>query len=251
MAEFGFGKKKKGPSKKWTKKEIDAECLKFDKRREEAEEREGDVEIRDAIFDKALFLKDEAKDYTESEKVFRLAYEKTGGASRKMEILFEILLMNLENYNMEAIKKDVAACKGLIDEGADWDKKNKLKVFEGVYCMLIRDFNRAAELFLSNTATFTCVELMDYKDFVFYTVIMSMVTQDRKTLKKEIIHSPDVLSCIRDIPNLKNFSDSFYNCKYGDFFVSFVDIIDVVSEDKYLRQHVHFFTKQMRLVAYK
>jgi 26S proteasome regulatory subunit N7 len=64
----------------------------------------------------------------------------------------------------------------LVEEGADWDKKNKLKIFEGVYCMLIRDLKRAAELFLSSIATFTCVELMDYKDFVFYTVVTAMVT---------------------------------------------------------------------------
>jgi 26S proteasome regulatory subunit N7 len=64
----------------------------------------------------------------------------------------------------------------LVEEGADWDKKNKLKIFEGVYCMLIRDMKRAAELFMSSIATFTCAELMDYKDFVFYTVVTSMVT---------------------------------------------------------------------------
>ena len=179
MAEFGFssGKtKKKGPSKKWTQKEIDAELKKFDKVREEAEEKEGVYEVIEAISDKAQFLKDEAKDYPEAEKVFRLAFEKTGGASKKMEILFEILLMNLEKFDMETIKKDLATCKTLVDEGADWDKKNKLKVFEGVYCMLIRDFKTAAELFLSNIATFTCVELMEYKEFINYAVIMAMVT---------------------------------------------------------------------------
>jgi 26S proteasome regulatory subunit N7 len=71
--------------------------------------------------------------------------------------------MNLEKYDMDALKKDVATCKQLVDEGADWDKKNKLKVFEGVYCMLIRDFNRAADLLISSIATFTCTELLEYK----------------------------------------------------------------------------------------
>jgi len=51
----------------------------------------------------------------------------------------------------------------LVDEGADWDKKNKLKVFEGCYCMLIRDFKHASDLFISSIATFTCTELLDYK----------------------------------------------------------------------------------------
>lgn len=117
--------------------------------------------------------------------------------------------------------------------------------------MLIRDFKRAAELFLSSIATFTCVELMDYQQFIFYAVVMAMVTQDRKTIKKEVIHSPDVLSTIRDIPNLKQFSDSFYNCEYKLFFQAFVEIIDAVKADQYLGQHVNYYTKEMRLVAYR
>lgn len=52
-------------------------------------------------------MKNEAQDYPEAEKVFREAYAKSGGASKKMELLFEILLMNIEKLDMEAIKKDV------------------------------------------------------------------------------------------------------------------------------------------------
>ena len=204
--DFGFssGKtKKKGPTKKWTEKEIKAKMQEFDEKIQAAREREGDVEIRDGILDKAEWIKDEARDYPLAEKFFREAYDMSGGASRKMEIMFEVILMNLEKYDMETLKKDVATCKSLVDEGADWDKKNKLKIFEGVYCMLIRDFKKASELFLSSIATFTCVELLEYKDFIFYAVLMALITQDRKTIKNEIIHSPDVLSVIRDIPHMK------------------------------------------------
>lgn len=196
-------KSKKFPTKEWTEKEIEEELKKHDAKIEDQKEQAGDVEVRDAILDKAQFLKDEARDYPEAEKVFRDALSKTGGASKKMEILFEIMLMNIEKFDIDALKKDVNQCKVLVDEGADWDKKNKLKIFEGVYCMLIRDINRAAELFLSSIATFTCVELMSYKDFVFYAVVTAMVTADRKTIRKEVVHSPDILAVIRDIPFLR------------------------------------------------
>ena len=195
--------RKKAPSKNWTEKEIQEEIKKWDDKIEEFKNTAGDVEVRDAILDKGLFLKNEARDYPEAERVFREAYAKSGGASKKMEILFEILLMNIEKLDIEAIKKDVNQCKILVDEGADWDKKNKLKIYEGVYCMMIRDLKRAAELFMSSIATFTAVELMDYKDFVFYTVVTSMVSVDRKTLRKDVIHSPDILAVIRDIPYLR------------------------------------------------
>ena len=168
-----------------------------------------------------------------------------------MEIIFEILLMNIEKFDLDALKKDIATCKQLVEDGADWDKKNKLKIFEGVYCMLIRDFKRAADLFLSSIATFTCAELMDYKSFVFYTVVMALVTQDRKTLKAQVIHSSDVLSVIRDIPHLKKYTESFYNCEYRQFFEAFAEILDAISNDIYLKDHQAYYAKEMRLVAYR
>jgi len=100
-------KKKRGPSKNWTEAEIEQELKKFDAKIEEAKEQQGDVEVRDAILDKAVFLKEEARDYPEAERVFRDAYSKSGGASKKMEILFEIMLMNIEKFDIDALKKDV------------------------------------------------------------------------------------------------------------------------------------------------
>ena len=244
-------KRKKGPSKNWTEKEIEEELKKFDAKIEEAKTSAGDVEVRDAILDKAEFLKEEAKDYPEAEKIFREAYSKSGGASKKMEILFEIMLMNIEKEDLESIKKDVNQCKILVDEGADWDKKNKFKIFEGVYNMMIRNLKAASELFVSSIATFTCVELMDYKDFVFYAVVTALVTMDRKRLNKDVIHSPDILAVIREIPHLRVYMESFYNCEYKVFFKAFVEIIEAIRKDKYLGPHANYYIKEMRLVAYK
>jgi 26S proteasome regulatory subunit N7 len=185
---------------------------------EDSKEREGEIEVRDHILDKAKFLKNDAMDYPAAEKVFREALEKTGGASRKMEILFEILIMNMEKLDTESVKKDIATCKQLVTDGADWDKKNKLKIFEGAYFMMIRDFDSASKNFMSSTATFTCTELMEYKDFAFYAVVCSTMTQDRATLRKNIIHSPDILAVIREIPYLRQFSDSLFHCDYKSFF---------------------------------
>lgn len=100
--------------------------------------------------------------------------------------------------------------------------------------MLIRDFASAAKNFISSTATFTCTELMEYKDFAFYTVVTATMTQDRKVLRKEIIHSPDILAVIREIPHLRKFSDSLFHCNYKSFFEAFVEINDLIKKDHYL-----------------
>ena len=108
---------------------------------------------------------------------------------------------------------------------------------------MIRDFKKASDLFVSSIATFTALEVMSFTEFVFYAVVLGLLTQDRKTIKKEIIHSPDILAVNRDIPYLKEFSESFYNCEYRTFFKSFIEICEQVKNDRFLSYHAQYYTK--------
>lgn len=76
----------------------------------------------------------------------------------------------------------------LIEEGGDWDRRNRLKVYQGLYCVAIRDFKQAAELFLDTVSTFTSYELMDYKTFVTYTVYVCMIALKRPDLREKVAH---------------------------------------------------------------
>ena len=96
IAFLGEQQKKRTPTKKWSEGEIEAELKKFDDKIKDCKENQGEIEVRDAVLDKAEFLAFEAQNTVEAEKVFRQAYDMTGGASRKIEILFEILLMNID-----------------------------------------------------------------------------------------------------------------------------------------------------------
>ena len=85
-----------------------------------------------------------------------------------------------------ALDKSFVFLCSLIDEGGDWDRRNRLKVYRGLYCMAIRDFKSAANLFLDTVATFTSYELMDYQSFVTYTVFCSMIALDRPDLRLKV-----------------------------------------------------------------
>ena len=74
----------------------------------------------------------------------------------------------------------------LIEEGGDWDRRNRLKVYQGVYLMAVRDFKAAAQLFLDTISTFTSYELMDYVTFVKYTVYSSVIALPRQDLRKKV-----------------------------------------------------------------
>lgn len=75
----------------------------------------------------------------------------------------------------------------LIEEGGDWDRRNRLKVYQGYYSMTIRDFKTSATRFLESVSTFTSYELMEYKKFVVYTVIVSMIALERTELRQKVI----------------------------------------------------------------
>lgn len=74
----------------------------------------------------------------------------------------------------------------LFEEGGDWERKNRLKVYEGLYCMSTRNFKKAADLFLDSISTFTTYEIFPYDTFIFYTVLASIISLDRVSLKQKV-----------------------------------------------------------------
>ena len=89
-----------------------------------------------------------------------------------------------------------------------------------MYFLLVRNFKKAAELFLDTLSTFTSYELFDYHTFIFYTVVTSIVSLDRPRLREKVIDAPEILAVIAEIPHLGSFLNSFYNSEYKEFFVS-------------------------------
>lgn len=60
-------------------------------------------------------------------------------------------------------------------EGGDWERKNRLRSYEALHKMSIRDFSGSASLFLEAVPTFGSYELMSYEQLVFYTVVTSLM----------------------------------------------------------------------------
>ena len=77
---------------------------------------------------------------------------------------------------------------------------------------------------------------------------MAIVSLDRVSLRKRVIHSPEILSGVD--PLIKNFVHSLFHCKYADFFRCFPDVIQLLENDKYLSKHSQYYVKLIRVVAY-
>ena len=103
-------------------------------------------------------------------EAIRKTMEKTVGLGNKMDLIFHNIRIGLFWMDHALVKANLDKATTLMEEGGDWDRRNRLKVYEGLYAMAVRDFERAAKLYLETISTFTSYELMDYTQFVKYTV---------------------------------------------------------------------------------
>jgi len=215
----------------------------------DAEENAGDIEIRDALQAKAEFYASIC-DLEAAKDAFEIAEKKTAGAGPKMDLAFSMLILEMSLSNWHAVKAKLDQAKSLCDKGGDWERKNRLRVYEAVFEMSRRNFTRAAELFLEAIPTFTATELLSYDQCVYYTIILAPVALDRPALKSKVIDSPEILSVIDVLPSARQFLHSLHGCAYADFFKAFAELCDVVRADRYLYNHFKYWMREVRVVAY-
>jgi len=231
-------------------KEENAKALKeMEASIEDAEENLGESELREALLKKAEYLA-VIGDKKNALEAIRKTNEKTVGLGNRMDLVFLQIRIGLFFIDHEVIKANIDKAKEMLEEGGDWDRRNRLKVYEGLYAMSIRDFKSAATLFLDGVSTFTSYELMDYVKFVEYTVVISMLAQDRSDLHKNVIKGSEILEVLHQIPEVNQYLFSLYNCQYAQFFQCLSRTEAVLKEDRYMAPHYAFYVREMKIKAY-
>ncbi len=168
-----------------------------------------------------------------------------------MDLVFNQIRMGLFYMDHSLIESNIARAKQMLDEGGDWDRRNRLKVYEGLYALSVRDFSRAANLFLETVSTFTSYELMSYVDFVTYTVLVGVIALDRKRLLEKVVQGSEILEVLHDLPAVRAYLTSFYDCHYGDFFANLAQVEQTLKRDRYLNPHYAFYVREMKASSTK
>jgi 26S proteasome regulatory subunit N7 len=175
------------------KAEIATKLKEVDDAIQDAKENEGDMEVRDGLMAKAQILARTAdKETAKAAYAEAVALPKTT-SSQKLDVEFHLMRLGLFWNDIPMLDAHVQASQVLIDNGGDWERRNRLKVYEATYRFAIRDFKKAATLLLDSIATFTASELYQYPQFVFYTVVCSTISLDRKTVRSKVINAPEIL----------------------------------------------------------
>uniref|UniRef100_A0A0K8TMF9 26S proteasome non-ATPase regulatory subunit 6 n=1 Tax=Tabanus bromius TaxID=304241 RepID=A0A0K8TMF9_TABBR len=216
---------------------------------EDAEKNLGEMEVREANLKKSEFLC-RIGDKDAAILSFRKTYEKTVSLGHRLDIVFHLIRIGLFYLDHDLITRNIEKAKYLIEEGGDWDRRNRLKVYQGVYSVAIRDFKSAATFFLDTVSTFTSYELMDYSTFVRYTVYVSMISLPRNELRDKIVKGSEIQEVLHSLPDVKQFLFSLYNCQYADFFLNLAHVEKILKEDYLAHPHYRFYVREMRILAY-
>ncbi|XP_012438982.1 26S proteasome non-ATPase regulatory subunit 6 homolog [Gossypium raimondii] len=225
------------------------EIKKIDEKIADAEENLGESEVREAHLAKFLYFIQIGEKEKALEQL-KVTENKTVAVGQKMDLVFYSLQIGFFYMDFDLISKSIDTAKNLFEKGGDWERKNRLKVYEGLYCMSTRNFKKAANLFLDSISTFTTYELFPYDTFIFYTVLTSIISLDRVSLKQKVVDAPEILTVIGKIPHLSEFLNSLYNCQYKSFFLAFAGLTEQIKMDRCLHLHFRFYMREIRTVVY-
>lgn len=96
------------------------------------------------------------------------------------------------------MKKNVDRAKTLVESGGDWDRRNRLKAYQGLHLLTTRSYNLAAPLLLDSLSTFTSYELCSYSSLVVYSVLAGSVSLKRVDFKTKVVDAPEIRAILGD-----------------------------------------------------
>jgi len=169
----------------------------------------------------------------------------------RIDLRLAIIRVGFFHSDFDMISRNIEKATQLVEEGGDWDRRNRLKAYRGLYCLSIRNFKLGAELLLDTLSTFAATEIMSYEEFITLCIISGVLTLERTEYKKKIINSPEVIGLLPQLPHLKVYSNSLYNCEYATFFKALAEVEQTyLTPSRWLSRHTRFYVREMRIKAY-
>ena len=172
-------------------------ALSFDDKLKDLENHGGEIEILDALFDKAKFWSLVGEFTLSSSAYDKIITRDKTSTARKIDSWMGKARICLFEMNFSFLKDCITNLKALVEIGGDWDRRNRLKVYEALYHITQREFHNAAKLLLDSVSTFACDEICTYNQFMIYMVIANIMTLPRIDLFNKVVVNPQVISVIR------------------------------------------------------
>lgn len=116
----------------------------------------------------------------------------------KIDIVLAIIRIGIFFGDKISVKKNVDRAKALVESGGDWDRRNRLKAYQGLHLLTTRSYNLAAPLLLDSLSTFTSYELCSYSSLVVYSVLAGSISLKRVDFKSKVVDAPEIKAILGD-----------------------------------------------------
>lgn len=129
---------------------------------------------------------------------YEAVFEKTGVLGTKIDIVLAIVRIGIFFGDKIGVKKNIDRAKALVESGGDWDRRNRLKAYQGLHLLTTRSYNLAAPLLLDSLSTFTSYELCSYSSLVVYSVLAGSISLKRVDFKAKVVDAPEIKAILGD-----------------------------------------------------
>lgn len=129
---------------------------------------------------------------------YEAIFEKTGVLGTKIDLVLAIIRIGIFFGDKIGVKKNIDRAKALVESGGDWDRRNRLKAYQGLHLLTTRSYNLAAPLLLDSLSTFTSYELCSYSSLVVYSVLAGSISLKRVDFKSKVVDAPEIKAILGD-----------------------------------------------------
>ncbi len=116
----------------------------------------------------------------------------------RIDLVLAIIRIGIFFGDKMGVKKQIDRAKALVESGGDWDRRNRLKAYQGLHLLTMRSYNLAAPLLLDSLSTFTSYELCNYSSLVVYSVLAGSISLNRVDFKSNVVDAPEIKAILGD-----------------------------------------------------
>jgi 26S proteasome regulatory subunit N7 len=253
-----------------------------------ATESAGDMEVLDAHIALAQY---KAKAYSKDDTIAAyetiLALPKVS-SGKKIDLFMSVARITSFYSDIEKTDEYLQRAMTLaeVGGGSDWDRRNRLKIYNAIQYLLHRDIHKASKLLLDCISTFNAVEYCTYKEFIIYTILSNLLHLTRPELKRVILNGSEIITIGSEIPEIvrtillfpkvfrvvsltqsfltsfiflplnrirqqMKLVKSFYDCDYKAYLFAMLDVEDILRKDRFLYPHTSYWMRELHILAYK
>lgn len=164
----------------------------------------------------------------------------------KLDILMCKIRIAILFENRADLVEFVDEAKTVFECSSDWDRKNRFRVYLGLYHLIKAEFREAADHFSSSLSSFDATELIPFSKLIFYYVFSALLSFNRSELKEKVIENSEV----EKYSEYQQLPQAIFNCNYPNMLKELLLYVEKCEDDIFLFTFKEHFCKEMKIKMY-